>query len=299
MRTTIPKPPDRDEWLAVRAPYIGASECAALVGEHPFLTLAELAVEKLTGASTRSDTSSMRRGRHLEAAVASWWEEEHGIALVEPAELYVYDDVLIATLDRLVVGTNIAVEIKTTNRFVHDLERSWYWQAQTQMLAACLDQVHVVVLDPSMELKLFEIEPDAEDQALLVEAAKKFLHHVRAGELPPDVELTYRAASTLHQEVRQDVVELDDEVLRWCESLATLQSRVTELHIDEDALKGMIAHRLGDAAEGTHNGRTIVSWRSTTRHNVDIKRLRADHPTMAKEYSTATTFRTLRLKEQP
>jgi putative phage-type endonuclease len=293
----IPKPADRDDWLAARAPYVGASEAAALVGEHPFLTLTELAVEKLRGTSVRGDSTAMRRGRHLEHAIATWWEEEHGIALVEPAELYVYDDALIATLDRRVVGANIGVEIKTSNRFVGRLERSWYWQAQTQMLCAGLDQVHVVVLDPSMDLKVFEVDPDPDDQHAVVELATKLLHHVRAGELPPDAELTYRAATALHPEVARDAVELDDEALRWCHSLASLQSRIRELQADEDRLKGMISHRLGDAAEGTQDGRTIVTRRQATRHTVDVKRLRADHPELAKQYSTATPYRTLRLKE--
>jgi putative phage-type endonuclease len=295
MRTTIPKPADRDEWLAARAPYIGASEAAALVGEHPFLSLGELAVEKLRGAPVRDDTSAMRRGRFLEHAVAGWWEEEHGIALVEPDELYVYDDTLIATLDRRVVGTNVAVEIKTSNRYVGDLARSWYWQAQVQMLCADLDQVHVVVLDPRMELQLFEVEPDEEDQHLVAEAARKFLHHVRAGELPPDTELTYRAAASLHPEVHSQSVDLDADALRWCRSLAALQERIRSLQADEDALKGMIAHRLGDAAEGMHEGRLLCTWRAVTRHDLDRKKLRAEHPDIAQECATTTTYRQLRM----
>lgn len=299
MRIEIPKPADRDEWLKVRAPYVGASEAAALVGEHPFLTLAELAVEKLRGGSIREDTSAMRRGRHLEHAVAAWWEEEHGIALVEPDVLYVYDDTLIATLDRRVVGANIGVEIKTSNRFVGEIARSWYWQAQAQCLCADLDQVHVVVLDPGMDLKLFEVDPDAEDQALLLEAATKFLHHVRAGELPPDVELGYRAAAALHPDVTTTAVDLDAEAFGWCRALHALQSRIRDLQTDEDRLKGMIAHRLGDAAEGHHDGALVCTWRTIARTSIDAKRLRAEHPEIAKECTTSSTYRQLRLKEQP
>jgi predicted phage-related endonuclease len=269
------------------------------VGEHPYLDAGELAVEKLTGTSTRHDTGSMRRGRHLEAAVATWWEEEHGLALIEPEVLYLYDDTLIATLDRLVVGTRVAVEIKTTNRFTAHPARSWYWQAQAQVLCADLEAVELVVLDPTMELKCFTIEPDAEDQALLLEAATKFLHAIRAGELPPEIELSYRAASTLHHDVERDAIELDDEAACWCRSLGALQARIHELQADEDKLKGMIGHRLGEAAEGRHEGRTLVTWRSTTRGGIDAKRLRAEHPDLAREYATTTTYRTLRLKEHP
>ena len=285
MRTTIPKPADRDEWLAARAPYIGASEAAALVGEHPFLTHAELAVEKLSGSPGTRPTA-MRRGRHLEHAVARWWEEEHGIALLEPDELYVYDDALIATLDRLVVGAPVAIEIKTTNRYIDELERSWYWQAQVQALCADLEHVEIVVLDPTMELKRFFVEPDDEDQALVLEAAEKFLHHVRAGELPPDVELTYRAAAALHPEPVVQSTELDDEALRWCRSLASLQERIKSLQADEDQLKGMIAHRLGDAAEGHHDGPLVCTWRRITRTTSTPSDSGPSTPSIAKECTT-------------
>ena len=56
----------------------------------------------------------------------------------------------------------------------------------------------------------------------------------------------------------------------------------------------MIAHRLGDAAEGRHDGRVIVTWRAVTRSSIDAKRLRAEHPEIAKECTTTTTYRQLR-----
>jgi putative phage-type endonuclease len=293
--TTIPKPTDRDEWLAARAPYVGASEAAALVGEHPFITLAELAVRKIQG-TTQDDNAAMRRGRHLEHAIASWWEEDHGIALVEPTELYVHGDVLIATLDRRVVGTDIGIEIKTSNHLVTECSRYWYWQTQVQMLCAELGRVDVVVLDPSMVLKGFTVLPQRDDQEMVAEAAAKFLDHVRAGELPPDVELNYKAATALHPKPEVQSTELDDETLRRCGELARLQDGIKHMQAEEDRLKGAIGHRLGDAAEGRHDGRTIVTWRSITRTVIDNKRLRAELPDLAAEYSTQSSYRQLRLK---
>lgn len=294
MRTTIPKPADRDEWLAARAPYIGASEAAALVSEHPFLSAAELAVQKLRG-TTQDETTAMRRGRYLEAAIAQWWSDENALALVEPDVLYIFGDIFVSTLDRRVVGAPVAVEIKTTNRFVSEPEPYWRWQCLVQCLCGDLDHVELVVLDQSMDLKTFVIEPDAEDQALILEAAEKFLHHIRAGEVPPDLELDYRAASALHPKPTVAQVELDEEAMRWVRALRSLQQRVKSLQADEDQLKGLIAHRLGDAAEGHHDGKRVCTWRSVTRHNIDGKKLRATHPDIAAECMTETTYRQLRL----
>jgi putative phage-type endonuclease len=294
MRTIIPKPDDRLEWLEARRHYVGASEAAALVAEHPFLTLGELAAEKLTG-TVRPENAAMKRGRYLEHAIASWYSDEHGIALEEPHELYIYDDCLIATLDRMVVGAPVVIEIKSVRgRYVTEPERYWYHQAQVQLLCAGAERVDLVVLDDSDELKVFGVVPEPKIQALLAEAAHTFLAYVRRGEFPPGIALPYPAAAILHPRVERQAVALDDDTARWCRALICLQSRIRDLQSDEDALKGMIGHRLGDAAEGRHNGRTIVTWRSVTRSTIDAKRLRAEHPDIAAEFATVTIYRQLR-----
>ena len=295
MRSTIPKPTDSEEWRKLREPYIGASQCAALFDEHPFITAADLAVEKLTG-HRQTENAAMRRGQHLEAAVASWWEDEHGLALIEPDVLYAYDDILIATLDRLVAGSEVAVEVKTTNHYIDSPPRSWYWQCQAQALCADLKWVELAVLDPSMELKGFRIEPEDDARVRLIEAAEKFLGHIRAGEMPPDVDLTYQAVSALFPDVETDSVELEADTARWCRSLAALQGRIKSLQDDEDSLKAIIARRLGKAAEGRFQDRTVVTWRATSRRTIDGKRLRTDLPEVAEEYGKTTSYRTLRLK---
>lgn len=295
LRETIPRPSERDDWLALRRPYIGASEAAALVDEHPFLTSGELAVEKMMGA-TRVENRAMRRGTFLEAAVAEWWAADNNLVLTEPTDLYVYGDTLIATLDRRIGLRDEAVEIKTASYRVTEPARYWYWQVQVQMLCARLDRVHIVVLDPSMDLQTFTVEPCPEDQARIFEAAKEFLAHTSEGRLPPDVDLDYRAASTLFPAPTIESVDLNDETARWCRVLASLQSRLRRLQDDENRLKAMIARRLGEAAEGRYQGDTIVTWRQTTRTDVDGKRLRAEHPDLAKEFARSTSYRQLRLK---
>lgn len=292
---TIPRPPDREEWLAIRRPFIGASEAAALVDEHPFLSSGELAVEKAFSA-TRVENSAMRRGIHFEDAIANWWAQENDVVLVEPPELYVYLDTFVATLDRRIKGTDIGVEIKTVGHYITEPARYWYWQTQVQILCARLSQVYIVALDPRMELQTFEIEPNPEDQARIFAVAKEFLSYTSQGKLPPDVDLSYKAATDMHPKPTEEFVDLNDETAHWCRILATLQTRLRRLHTDEDRLKAMIARRLGEAAEGRYEGDTIVTWRQTTRNDIDGKRLRSEHPDLAKEFARSTSYRQLRLK---
>jgi predicted phage-related endonuclease len=58
----------------------------------------------------------------------------------------------------------------------------------------------------------------------------------------------------------------------------------------------MIGRRLGNASEGRWQDRTVVTWRSVSRHDIDSRRLRAELPEVAEEYDRVTTYRSLRLK---
>ena len=129
----------------------------------------------------------MRRGRHLEPAVADWWAEEHDVELVEPVVMYIAAP-LAATLDRLIVGSDDeAVEVKTTADVVDEPARYWWWQVQAQMHCADLARVHLAVLDATMTLKSFTIVRDDSAIADLVERAAAVIEPVNAGEWPPHI----------------------------------------------------------------------------------------------------------------
>ncbi len=290
-RRTIPRPA-LDDWLALRHRYIGASEIAAVVGDHPFLSAAELAARKLTQTNS-PDNPAMTRGRHLEDAVAVWWASEYGVELAEPECVYLYDDTIIATLDRL--AGNEIVEIKTTAAHCNAPYPYWLDQVQAQLLCTGYRLAHIVVLDASLNLSTFDVEAEPVHQTSLYRAAATFLDHIREGRVPPGVDMNYKAAAILHPTTDEPTVELDDETLSWCRSLRLVQQRIKDLEADEDRLKGMIGHCLGEAAEGTYDGRRIVTWRSVTRAGIDVKRLRSERPEIADDYRQDSTYRQLRL----
>ena len=98
----------------------------------------------------------------LEPAIANWWSDDHGLAVVEPDVLYVRGSIM-ATLDRRIVGNDTdAVEVKSTAKYVSRPERYWWWQCQAQCYAADLERVHLAVLDASMSLSNYVVERDDE-----------------------------------------------------------------------------------------------------------------------------------------
>jgi predicted phage-related endonuclease len=298
IRRTIPKPSDRDEWLAARAPFVGASEVSALVGRHPFLSAGRYAAGKVDGNQS-PETPAMRRGRYFEAAIASLWSDEHGLALVEPEVLYVCDDTLVATLDRIVVGTETILEIKSVRYPPDALYEHWIDQAQVQLLTSGYERVlFAVFATMTDELIEFEVLPDPRLQHELFEAAAKFLAALVAGDPTAGYLPEYDEVRERHPRPTVDRTELDDEALSWCTSLRLLQRRIQGLEVDEDRLKAMIGQRIGAGAEGWHGDKLVATFRTTTRTGVDTKRLRAEQPDTFAAYRTETSYRTLRLVER-
>lgn len=277
-RHRIPRAPVDDEWLAQRAPFVGASSAAALFGDHPFVTLGQLAREKRTG-ERQPDNPAMARGRFLEEAVAQWWAAEHGVDIAEAHDLYMVNDVLIATLDRIVVDQPVALEVKTTANRVHDVERYWWWQAQAQLACTGFERIEFAVLDGTLRLQSFTVEPDATAMANIVEASGMFLAALRDGTefddvdytAPPTVELNASARNALHA---------------W----RVAETARNALDDDIGKLRGILDRALGPCDRGTVNGNEVVRrMHRTVRNAIDTTRLRNDHPDLAREYTKEPT----------
>lgn len=283
VRRRITRAEGHAEWLAQRAPYVGASSAAALFGEHRHLTLGQLAHEKLTGA-TQADNAAMRRGRMLEGAVAEWWANENHVDVIDAPELFIVNEVLIATLDRLIVQhPNEALEVKTINTRVTDIidaPRSWWWQAQTQLACTGFDVINFAVLDASLSLRSFTVEPDHDAITTLVEGARVFLDAVEHARATGEVVIEQAEFTP------PDAVELGPTVGMYVRAARVLAKRIDIDTADMQRLKALIKHALGASDVGTIDGREVA----VVRHRkgavtIDAKALRREHPDIAAAYS--------------
>jgi putative phage-type endonuclease len=297
-RTTVPRPVAVEEWLALRHDYWSASDAAVLVGEHPFRTMADVAVQKIT-RTIEPANRAMNRGQHLEAALADWWSDEHGIAVYEPDVLYIADGVVMATLDRRVVGSDTdAVEVKTTAKRITEPEPYWWWQCQAQCLCAGLDRVHLAVLDGSMDLATYTVDAEQHAMTFIAEEAAKVMAFIRRREMPPGAALTYRHHERLHPRHDDRTVELTDDLAADVAALARVRGERRALDAEEETYKRRIADALGDAGVGTWEDNVIVTWRSSTRVGIDLARLRRERPDVFGEFRIDTTHRSLRTRER-
>lgn len=111
---------DRKEWLRYRKQGIGGSDAGAVCGFNKYRTAMQVYYDKTSDEIEEFDNEAMRLGRDLEEYVAKRFTEATG-KKVRRANAMFYDEknpFMLADVDRMVVGENAGLEIKTASPYV-------------------------------------------------------------------------------------------------------------------------------------------------------------------------------------
>lgn len=281
-RTTVPKPLERDDWLAVRRPYFGASSAAVLFDRHPYQTPGDLAAVKLTGREP-AQTRAMARGIRLEDVIARWWADEHADVAVDVDVLYVAGPMM-ATVDRWAQGDDCPIEIKTTS--IRSYEPQPYWLDQCQAIMLCADApvIWLVWFDPSMDIHEQMVVANPSLQAEMLQRAERFMAAIELGIVPDWIELSYDNVVALHP-APTGHADIGDVGLSLVRQLDAVRQVRLDAEKAEAALKDELAALLGNREAGTWNGLEVVSFRAVKGSTVfDRHMFAADHPDLAEKY---------------
>ena len=307
MLTQIPKPEHGSQaWLEVRwrndngEARIAASACAAVHGQHPFITMADLANELLseTPPQPKEPNSAMLRGTTLEAPIREWAAKLLGHPLTEPDTLYRWDEPgvrLIATIDSM-SKDNRVFEQKTTNKIWRgELPDYWYWQGVQQAICCDVDEIVWGIFDSTLDLHVHRQKVTGDEKAEHMEAVKDFLWYVNLGTIPAEWPATYNEISERFPNADGDTTDLTEhaELVR---RIIEVQAAKKLLDTEEDTLKATIAQLMKDAHTGVINGQPAVTWKSQNRKGFDKKAFTSDHPDLYSQYENTTTIRVMRFK---
>lgn len=296
--STIPKPVDRGEWLKARHPYWNASDAAVLYSEHPFRSLADVAVEKLQPEPTDDGTNdAMDRGQRLEPILLDWIGDTLGCAIEVPQTLYI-NDRLMATLDGIPVGSDDTwVEAKTSSKRYDEPADYWMWQIAAQAAATGRSRCICVWIDADMRFKWEEVEPHPDHIADVLERACRFMEWIDLGLLPEGIELrSEHVAQMFPKPVDGKFVDVDDEgldaIVRWEHAR---QARIAAEKAEAEA-KDAVARIAMDAEGVRHDGRLVLTWKANKdSERLDVKALEANEPDVVARYRrTAPGPRVLR-----
>jgi len=310
MLTQIPKPEHGSQaWLEVRwrndngEARIAASACAAVHGQHPFITMADLANELLseTPPQPKEPNSAMLRGTTLEAPIREWAAKLLDHPLTEPDTLYRWDEPgvrLIATIDSM-SKDNRVFEQKTTNKIWRgELPDYWYWQGVQQAICTGVSEITWIIFDSTLDLH-FHVQPVSSDEKQThIEACRRFLAAIDMGIYPDDAVVEYRHVQERHPEgEKSKEVELPMSALATIERLLLAKEQIKSAEAAEDSCKAELCAILGDAEYGLIQDELVCTWKTSQRESFDSKKFQKEHPALWDKYRKTTPVRTFRVNK--
>ena len=278
-----------DRWLESRRNGIGGSDAAAIMGANPYASPLAVYADKIGAAPEKETSEAMRQGTDLEAYVAERFTDATGIKLRRVNRILQHPEYpwMLANIDRDVVGGDGGFEAKTTNMLnKHDFENgevplNYMWQCQHYMAVTGAPYWYLAVLVLGKAFHVFRIDRDDALIVRLIQAEQEFwLEHVEK-RVPP-----------LPTGSDADLTDVND-ALNLIELLKADKAKLeTRIRAAEDEIKAV----LGNRERGTTAGWS-VSWKSSTRSTVDTKRLRAELPEIAAQYTNTTQTRVFRVNK--
>lgn len=296
----LPHDAERDVWLAARVPLITASDIGILLGISPYGSPFNLHWVKRGEIPEDYDNERLSLGRHLEPWVADRFAAAHPEYHVDRAGLVVNpargyqgatpDRVLWSSYGDMAAGDvppEGALEIKTSATFEEwgpdgsdeippYIRAQALWQLDTMgldwVIVACFFLL-------TQKIRVYRIERDDADIALMRERAAAFLDDVAAGRVP-DIDhtaATAQALSLLYPLGGDGETEIDAGL--------AADYRAAKADLDDardhyDLLTNRLRAAMGeaDAKYATSGGQKIAVRSVYEQGGCDMDRLRARHP---------------------
>lgn len=317
----------RELLLAQRTHYIGGTDAAAIVGISPFATPLTVYLDKVQPeAKEDRETMAMRRGLVLERFIADEFCRSHpGLVTYHPKPVVRTDwgfpagaslDFYVAREDR--PRTPIAMlETKTAMSFYSrrqwqepapgellsegDLPDSYYAQVQWYLAVTGLPLAYAAADTGDESLTVVPIEPNERVQTKLIESCREFwLTHVEA-HVAPEPSGTGKDAEALQRmwpdTIPDPPVTLEDELADVMVSdYLAHELKAKEHKAAAEKAKQQLQALMGEN-ERAQVGSWLLTWKTVTSPRIDSKRLKAERPDVASEYTTESTSRRFAVKE--
>ena len=128
----------------------------------------------------------------------------------------------------------------------------------------------------------------------MVASVELFCEAIDAEKLPDETQLTAPQVSALFAQP-EGAVELDANAYQLIEEWSAVKDALKHYEDAERTLKDKLANMLRGAEFGTISNQKVLSYKAQSTKRLDTKALAEAHPEIATAYTTASTFRVLRI----
>ena len=263
----------REDWLAVRNTGIGGSDAGVILGLNPYKSPWQLWLEK-TG-QTEPDDLSMNEyvywGTKQEPLVAERFFEETGKRVQRRGTLRSRTHPwMLANVDRMIVGEEVGLEIKTANAFAgkdwadDELPDSYYAQCLHYMAVTGYTKWYIAALIGGNHYVQKEIPRNEEDIRLLIRKEKEFWELVET-KTPPPVDGSESCAAALRVKWDREetglTIDLPEDAAAIIEDIEESKRIIDTEKARQQLAKNRLMEMMG-AAETGIIGDHKVTWKT-------------------------------------
>lgn len=296
-----------EEWKELRSKYIGGSDAASVVGLNPFSSAYTLWAEKTGKTPPFEGNLATEVGTFLEEFVAKKFEQETGKKVRKENHSILNDKYpwAIANVDRVIVGEDAGLEIKTTDslnlsKFKNgEYPSNYYVQIVHYLAMTGKKKWYLAVLIGNKEFKVFTIERDQAEIDALMKSEEDFWRYVQTNTPPPPdgAESTGKTLASIYPNSNggtTDISPFNHDLLEY----TRLNAQIKELEKMRDEAANRVKLYLGETETG-ESLKYKVSWKTAQRSTFDTKRFVNDHSNMdLSGYYNHSSYKTFKVTEK-
>jgi len=295
---------DREAFLAARATGLGGSDVAGALGLSPFddSTPLDVYLRKKGLASEKEDTRAMRRGRRFEQWIAEEFEEDHDVKVVRDHPMMRHHDYpwMIAHIDGQIAGKREGLECKSVGDWFRKDEWGEEGTSEVPMYYLCQchhylavtgwERWHLAAWFGVTQPRYYVIERDEELIAWLIDKEAEFWGRVEA-EDPPDPTNIEDCRKLWPRAQELTATELTPKIQYHISCYLELQEQLKRLKDEADTHKFAVQQQMADCEAVQTNGAVVVTLKNVATRRIDTKRLKAEQPEIATDYTNTTHSR--------
>jgi putative phage-type endonuclease len=269
----------RDEWLASRLPYIGASEAAPSLGMSPWMSQYALWAIKRGLIPDQAMSERFEWALAMEPTILDWWRSHDAWGTAEGQGrrhlMVVSNEYPWMACNPDDLFDNVVVECKTAHSMD---EKRWFdpatgqpavpdhyaIQVMHEMIVTGRKLAVIVVSFGSEAPKDFEVQYDEALAQVIIEGTREMKRRVDEDD-PPDVdgsEATMNALRAQFTEVREgEAVEMPARVASLMVERETYAKVAKEAHKIIDHAKAEFMREMGKAEVATVGGAKVATWK--------------------------------------
>ena len=295
---------DRETWLALRQKYIGGSDAASVVGLNEYQSPYALWAEKTGKTPPFEGNLRTEVGTYLEPFIAKQFEKETG-KKVQNCNFSLINDKYpwaIADIDRVVIGEDAILEIKSTSalNLKHykngDYPARFYVQCQHYLAVTEKDKAYLAVLIGNGDFRTFEIQRDEDEIKALMDAEKDFYDYMTSNEELPASPADVNSIEITHPVSNGTSIELfgTQNIMR---DYLEIKAKIALLEKEADGIAAALKQDMGDAEKGT-DGQYVVTWANRSKTSFDKKAFQKDNPGInLSKWEKTTNYRAFSIKK--